>query len=550
MPTVPLLRCPDHIRSGEPNEFWSPSRPPTPLVSALSEALSESILPTPPPQARLPPAFSPSRMLTRPPLLATVRCTYPTASLSATHSAFSSVSSAQSPTPPPKAPGILSSRTRSSVDTLRSIHVSSSAQFTASQSQSKWWFQLDSDNATKDSTENVLHQEDGSGGTGKKFRAPKAPLVFCHGLLGFDSVTIGPAIAPLQVPHWRGIKEVLEDNGCEVLITRVPATSSPIDRAKVLEKKLSETYPGRAVHLIVGIQQGGIDCRYLITHLTRRSFPVLSLTTIATPHRGSTFASHFLSLASTHLPAVLALLEFLPNGGGDGKAFECLTPEAMEEFNKNTPDVEGVRYFSWGAEYEPGLFDTWRYPHSIIYAKEGPNDGLVSVRSARWGTYLGTLEGVNHLDLVGWTDGIAGMRTAIQGVEVGFSPARFYLGVGDLLAGVEEEEGYVKDGVRVELEGRGAALEDGTVRPIAEGFPPIQRSSSDKARARMEEMLRQTPPVPSTPDEEPSDGKAAPPTVPSNDETVREDESTHTEHENVGETPSPPPPKPIPKADT
>ena len=81
-------------------------------------------------------------------------------------------------------------------------------------------------------------------------RAPKAPLVFCHGLLGFDSVTIGPAIAPLQVPHWRGIKEVLEDNGCEVLITRVPATSSPVDRAKVLEKKISETYPGRAVHLI------------------------------------------------------------------------------------------------------------------------------------------------------------------------------------------------------------------------------------------------------------------------------------------------------------
>lgn len=81
-------------------------------------------------------------------------------------------------------------------------------------------------------------------------RAPNAPLVFCHGLLGFDSLTIGPAIAPLQVSHWRGIKEVLEANGCEVFITRVPATSSPVDRAKVLEKKISETYPGRDVHLI------------------------------------------------------------------------------------------------------------------------------------------------------------------------------------------------------------------------------------------------------------------------------------------------------------
>src|SRR5712672_2244158 len=32
--------------------------------------------------------------------------------------------------------------------------------------------------------------------------SPEHPIVFCHGLLGFDSVTIGPAIAPLEVTHW------------------------------------------------------------------------------------------------------------------------------------------------------------------------------------------------------------------------------------------------------------------------------------------------------------------------------------------------------------
>jgi triacylglycerol lipase len=80
--------------------------------------------------------------------------------------------------------------------------------------------------------------------------SPSNPVVFCHGLLGFDSVTIGPAIAPLEVSHWRGIKEVLEQNGTQVLITRVPATSSPVDRAKVLEQKVSAVYPGRDVHLI------------------------------------------------------------------------------------------------------------------------------------------------------------------------------------------------------------------------------------------------------------------------------------------------------------
>ena len=80
--------------------------------------------------------------------------------------------------------------------------------------------------------------------------APRHPVVFCHGLLGFDNVKIGPAIAPMNVSHWRGIKEVLEARGIEVLVTRVPATSSPMERAKVLEARISEVYPGRAVHLI------------------------------------------------------------------------------------------------------------------------------------------------------------------------------------------------------------------------------------------------------------------------------------------------------------
>jgi hypothetical protein len=110
-------------------------------------------------------------------------------------------------------------------------------------------------------------------------------------------------------------------------------------------------------------QQGGLDCRYLTTHLTERSFSVLSVTTIATPHRGSPFASRFLDTIGgpSRLPPVLALLDLLPNGGGDGKAFEFLTVENMQKFNEETPDVPGVKYYSWGASYEPGLIDTWKY---------------------------------------------------------------------------------------------------------------------------------------------------------------------------------------------
>lgn len=49
--------------------------------------------------------------------------------------------------------------------------------------------------------------------------SPKNPVVFCHGLLGFDTVTVGPSLAPIQVSHWRGIKDALEANGVEVCLT-------------------------------------------------------------------------------------------------------------------------------------------------------------------------------------------------------------------------------------------------------------------------------------------------------------------------------------------
>lgn len=260
----------------------------------------------------------------------------------------------------------------------------------------------------------------------------------------------------MEVAHWRGIKEVLEANGTEVLITRVPATSSPIDRAKVLEKKISEVYPGRSVHLIgilrillclssqltshAGHSMGGLDCRYLTSQLPERTFDVLSVTTIATPHRGSSFADHFLStVGHSRMPSFLQLLDMLPNGGGDGKAFEFLTIENMRKFNQQVPDDPQVKYFSWGAVYDPGFVDTWKWPHSVVLEKEGPNDGLVSVHSARWGTYLGTLEHVNHLDLVGWINTARYKWAEIMGNEIKFRPATFYLGIADMLA--KEVEG-------------------------------------------------------------------------------------------------------------
>lgn len=64
-------------------------------------------------------------------------------------------------------------------------------------------------------------------------------------------------------------------------------------------------------------------------------------------------------------------------------------------------------YFSYGATVTPSLWSAFRHSHRIIEEGEGPNDGLVSVRSSRWGGdngYKGTLVGVSHLDLINWTN--------------------------------------------------------------------------------------------------------------------------------------------------
>lgn len=138
---------------------------------------------------------------------------------------------------------------------------------------------------------------------------------------------------------------------------------------------------------------GGLDARFLTTCLKDKTFKVKSVTTIATPHLGSPFASYLLYdvIGRKRLPTLLSLVNRLGIPGG-GEAFECLTTERMKEFNEYVPDHPDTRYYSWGAAFKPGLFNEFRFPHGIIWEREGHNDGLVSVESSKWGQYQGTLK--------------------------------------------------------------------------------------------------------------------------------------------------------------
>lgn len=77
-----------------------------------------------------------------------------------------------------------------------------------------------------------------------------------------------------------------------------------------------------------------------------------------------------------------------------------------------------VRYFSYGAMFTPGVFSVFRQTHRLLEVEEGPNDGLVSVASSKWGGergYKGTLVEVSHLDLINWTNRLKWLAAEMAG---------------------------------------------------------------------------------------------------------------------------------------
>ncbi|KAJ2542766.1 hypothetical protein EV175_006030 [Coemansia sp. RSA 1933] len=344
--------------------------------------------------------------------------------------------------------------------------------------------------------------------------APRNPVVLCHGLYGFD--VRGPEKLPLlQVHYWRGIREALEKIGTKVVIAKVPGTGGVSERARQLDSLLSSKLPNENVN-IIGHSMGGLDARYLITHVEPKSYSVGSLTTVCTPHRGSPFMDwcrDYLSLGYLVDPDQLirdfATLWKRPAGSSDDiadapaampesilkerisevinhavgrgsvapigqvanvdqssgysvnidpsdtrlqhfaqfltdllqenasvgessqltklarkseaehdyldrsilllrmmyrrimatvdtPAYACLTTDYCKRFfNPATPNVPGVDYLSIGAYMDPNdvsdKINPLIIPHDIIRRAEGPNDGFVSLTSAQWGHYLGSV---------------------------------------------------------------------------------------------------------------------------------------------------------------
>jgi triacylglycerol lipase len=215
---------------------------------------------------------------------------------------------------------------------------------------------------------------------------PRHPVVFCHGMLAMTMLRMQVRDEANYFSH---LRPFLRERGIEALYPSVAPTGGVVARAEQL-RDLIRHWTEERINLVAH-SMGGLDARFLITRLGMAD-RVASLTTIASPHYGTTVADWFCLNYRQRVPLLLALEAFGINVDG----FRDCRTDVCRTFNECTPNAPGVRYFSYTAavpssRVSPLLRRAW----NILTPAEGTNDGLVSTRSAVWGEVVGTLS-VDH----------------------------------------------------------------------------------------------------------------------------------------------------------
>ena len=234
--------------------------------------------------------------------------------------------------------------------------------------------------------------------------ATKYPIILVHGA-GFRDSNVG-------VNYWGRIPQTLQAKGAKLYYGGTDGWCSveqgAADLKATVNRVLKQT--GSAKVNIVAHSKGGIEARYMISSLGMAD-KVASLTTIATPHHGSKALASILGAPDSLLRGVSLVGSAVRFVWGDRNpdfyaGIKSLEPSYMQAFNKKNPDKAGVYYQSFAGELPSGANDIILAPtRSVIYNSEGPNDGMVSVASAKWTNFRGTLRGVggrgvSHLDEV------------------------------------------------------------------------------------------------------------------------------------------------------
>lgn len=258
------------------------------------------------------------------------------------------------------------------------------------------------------------------------------PVVLAQGMLG-ALIGLGELhVGPVQAGYFLRIDRAIADRGHPVITPVVSPAAGIPQRASQLKQQVLRSLddleqrgriPKNGRCVILAHSMGGLDARYMLSHLGMND-RVTALVTIATPHRGTTLADW----AVRNVDRGIALPRQLARFGLDLRAGYDLTRRSCAAFNQQTLDASGVRYFSVSASRTVAQMSPllW-YSAKLIEAEEGPNDGLVSVASAKWGEHWETWP-ADHLQTI--NRNLA--RPLLRGEEM----APRYLGLLDRLAGL------------------------------------------------------------------------------------------------------------------
>lgn len=231
----------------------------------------------------------------------------------------------------------------------------------------------------------------------------KYPVLLCHGYGGF-SMLVKPS--PVHDSCTR-----LRNYGVHAFAPNIVPYSTISIRAEQWAERivqLQQKYGYEKLN-VVAHSMGGLDMREAITRFNMAG-SVASLTTIATPHQGTSLADIVLTTPDILKGKLSELMDWLgesifPDSKSNAvAAVEQLTRDYVKhEFNPNTPDMEDVAYFSVSAAVGKGtehpLNPIYRLQNQLIYQREGLNDSFVTIESAIWGRHLDTLP-ISHLEQI------------------------------------------------------------------------------------------------------------------------------------------------------
>jgi triacylglycerol lipase len=222
-------------------------------------------------------------------------------------------------------------------------------------------------------------------------------IVLVHGILGFRE--------KFDVEYFRGVAEHFREKGLKVAVPQLDPTQGVKFRAAQLQNQITQALANGAIDPalethIIAHSMGGLDSRWILSPANpdRIQSPIRSLTTISTPHRGSpvadlidtpdklsVFAGLPFGITANPLQPMLDALGISLNGLRD------LTTQSCRDFNATCADNPAVAYFSSAGSGRAGFPETaavFLIFHRYISALTNqPNDGMVPVPSAQWGTF-------------------------------------------------------------------------------------------------------------------------------------------------------------------